>query len=173
MNLKTILAGSMAYILVSCASSTKEDEKAQEKMSLEIEFPELIYSDSLVLHQTIEDLDENYDFKKLLDTVGMNILIYVRGRNDSVFFEFSILDKEYFNIFLKETTGAKKTGFIKNKRHLIFVFDEVGLFEEKNVSRIINFGEQKLEYPLIFDVPLYRYYLEKRGLLVFIEESWL
>lgn len=66
----------------------------------------------------------------------------------------------------------KKKGFIKNKESLLLVIDEVDLFDKKNNSQIIDFGNQEMEYPLIYDVPIYRYYQKKSGILVFVDEFW-
>lgn len=171
MNYSVIPILFLSYFLFSCTSNTKKVQIVDKNNSLQIELPELIYSDSLTLFKTIGQLDENYDFGNLLGKTGIDILL-IRSEHDSVFFDFSILDKEYFELFLKNATGIKKIGFIQNKERLLLVFDKLGLFENTKDSQIIDFGIQELEYPLMDDTPLYRYYLQKNGILIFVEESW-
>ena len=160
------------HFLIACGSNNiKKDQVNDKKSSLQIELPELVYSDSVALFKAVGQLDKDFDFEKLLGKSGINILL-TQSKHDSVFLDFSILDKEYFNLFLKKAIRIKQKGFIKNNERLLLVFDDVGLFENTKKSQIIDFGKQELEYPLLDDIPLYRYYLNKKRILVFVEESW-
>lgn len=172
MNFSLITSCFFFFLLTCCSQHTKEDQMIAKKSQLRLELPRLVYHDSLELSKAIEQLDRKYNFEKLLGKSGMNVL-FVRTEHDSVFFDFSTIDKEYLNLFTKKYTQVRTKGIIETKGRLLLVFDEVGLFENKNVSEIINFGYQESEYPIIDDTSLYRYYLKKKEGLIFIKETWL
>ncbi|PRD43781.1 hypothetical protein [Sphingobacterium haloxyli] len=172
MNFKIIIICFLACMVASCLSNGDSNKATEKKLELKLDLPELSYGDSLALNQVLSELDKNYNFRNLLNKSGINIL-YVRNLHDSVFFDFSIFYKEYLGIFLEETTKIKKKGFIRNKGYLLFVFDEIGLFDEKKIKETVDFGIQESEYPILYEPLLYRYYLEKKeGRLKFVEESW-
>lgn len=161
------------FILLGCRpQSEKKDPLPSKKSELRLDLPRLIYHDSLALSKIIEQLDEKYNFAKLLGKSGMNFLI-VRSEHDSVFFDLSTIDKEYFSLFTGKYAQVRKKGIIEISGRSLLVFDEVGLFENKNISEILNFGYQESEDPIIDDTSMYRYYLNKKKELIFIKEMWL
>lgn len=172
MNFISITLCFFFFLLACCSPNKKKGQIISKKSQLQLGLPKLVYRDSLALSEIIEQLDEKYDFEKLLGKSGMNILL-VRSEHDSVFFDFSTIDKEYLSLFIEEYTRVKEKGVIETKGRLLLVFDEVGLFENKSGLETINFGYQESEYPIIDDTSLYRYYLKKNEGLVFIKETWL
>lgn len=171
MNFKIIIICFLPCIISSCLSNKESNQTIERKAELKLQLPELSYHDSLALNQVLSQLDRNYSFSAVVDNSGINIL-FVRSLHDSVFFDFSTMYSEYLGFFLEETNNIKRKGFIRNKERLLFIFDEIGLFNEKNLLQTIDFGVQDSAYSIFYEPFLYRYYLEKNGRLKFIEESW-
>lgn len=171
MNFKMIIVCFLTCMITSCLSNRDSNQTTERKSELKLHLPELSYADSLALNQVLSQLDKNYNYRNLLDKSGINIL-YVRNSHDSVIFDFSVFHREYLGIFLEEGTKIKTSGFIRNKGYLLFVFDEIGLFEEKSIKQTIDFGFQESKYPILYEPLLYRYYLEKEGRFKFVEEFW-
>lgn len=171
MNFKIIIACFLTCMIASCLSIGDSNQATERKSELKLHLPELSYADSLALNQVLSQMDKNYNYRNLLDKSGINIL-YVRNSHDSIVFDFSVFYREYLGVFLEEATKIKKKGFIRNKGSLLLVFDEIGLFDEKNIKQTIDFGVQESEYPILYEPLLYRYYLEKEGRFKFVEESW-
>ncbi len=158
--------------VLSCSTNQTNSSSQKEDIPLEIEMVELEFGNRDILDPVLFHLDSVYNY--LLENDREINVLYVTQTSDSVLFNFSIFSKDCIQLLVDKFTKIKVQGYLGNEGNsLLFVFDDVGIFEDKkNIVRSFNFGYQEKEYPLLFEPPLYRYYLNSKNQLDFVLESW-
>jgi len=162
----------LIFGVLSCNPNQTSSTSQTNKTSFEIEISELELLNRDTLHSVLSHLDSAYNY--LMDNDREINVLYITQSSDSVLFNFSIFPEDCIQLFIDQFQNAKVQGYWRNEdNYILLVFDDTGIFETKTKTiRSFNFGYQEKEYPLGFEPPLYRYYLNRSNQLVFVLESW-
>ncbi|PVH24543.1 hypothetical protein [Sphingobacterium corticibacter] len=158
-------------IIASCINDKSAATKDSKDNSYVNELSEFAYQgDNSSLRKAVDILKKEYGIGDL-GFEDINIL-NVKNRQDSTFFDFSIVEPRFFELHSKDYSAAS-IGFLTLDSVEIIVFDQVGIFEKMNISKEIHFGVQEHEYAMVYEPLLFRFYLKHNGQLNFVEEEWL
>lgn len=156
-------------LFVHCRPGTVKESVEPNRKELIVAFQELSYSDTLAIKQAMQEMKTNYSI--ITDSTEVNLL-YIRSVNDSIFFDFTVFDKKVVSYQFNLDEDYKVKGFIMLNARLLLIFDNIGVFETKNIYKNIVFGKQFVDDVLYYEPLKYRYYLNKNKKLTFMEESW-
>ncbi|MFD2744726.1 MULTISPECIES: hypothetical protein [Sphingobacterium] len=162
----------LSIALIGCLNENRDSKVESPNQPVIKELPELEYlCDTSYIGKVVSELKEEYGFGDLgFEDIS---ILKIQNRNDSIFFDFSIIDPKFFELHSKEFSPIKSCGFLKIEHIDIIVFDQMGVFKETSRYKKIDFGVQEIDYSVPYEPLLLRFCLENDGQLNFLEEQWL
>lgn len=166
-----IVCYSLLLLLMSCNGNRSRKYPDGQGVEFRVEMENLTPLNG-TLSNVLYELDSIYNYGFQTDKEYR--LLYVTIKRDSVFFDFTRFPKDCMQLFLEKIKDIKTQGYFENEDNgLLLIFDSVGIFKsEGNELKVFNFGYQEKEDPILFNPPLYRYYMKSNGQLIFKLESW-
>lgn len=162
---------SLLFLMVSCDRNRPKKLSDSQKIELKVELAKLTPLNG-ALSSVLNELDSVYNYG--FQTDRENRLLYITIKEDSVFFNFTRFPQDCMLLFFENLKDIKIQGYLENEENgLLLIFDSVGIFKrETDELKVFDFGYQENMDPILFNPPLYRYYLKSNGQLIFKLESW-